>query len=327
MRDTGWGAGDLPGAPEIEFRDVHTNWGAYPGPAPSEVNWGRTEALTGLSLVLPAGQVTVLLGDHQSGKTLLALHLLGEVPLASGDVLSNGESIWAMPEAKRSKLHSDVGVLLGGRRIRRSHIDQDLTVRENIVAQISRSKVRQRTGPRTAADAAHVWLANINLADVADQLPGALGPAQRRRLAVALSLASDPALVVIDDPGEALDYTHVYVLVEGFKRWHARVGATALVTVRSLMVTKLLADQVAVLRDGKVLAHGPPEELLDGVFDDETFERRFETGLGGVGESDPDRLANLGVEATRWGGPYLDVARTMSRPRPPRGRPRRRTHS
>jgi ABC-type multidrug transport system ATPase subunit len=87
-----------------------------------------------VSLTLPSGQVTVLLGDHGSGKTLLALHLLGEVPLSSGQVLSNGHSVWEMPEDKRLMLHDQVGALLGGRRIRRSHIVHDASVRANLLA-------------------------------------------------------------------------------------------------------------------------------------------------------------------------------------------------
>lgn len=322
---TGWGTGDFPPAPAIEFRDVHTNWGAYPGPAPtSEMSWGRAEALAGLSLTLPAGQVTVLLGDHGSGKSLLALHLLGEVPLRSGQVLSNGQSVWEMSEQKRLMLHDHVGALLGGRRIRRSHINPDASVRENLIAQVSQSHIRPTGTRANDEEAGDAWLRNIKLGDVADLLPNELDPAARRRLAVSLALASDPALVVIDDPGEALDYRHVQVLIDGFKRWHARIGATVLVALRSLMVTKLLADKVAVLRDGRVLVEGTPAEVLDGVIDDETFERRFRTGLGGFNESDPERLANLGIEATRWGGHYLDVGRAMIRSRPP-GRPPRKT--
>jgi ABC-type multidrug transport system ATPase subunit len=321
----GWGARDLPPAPEIEFRDVHTNWGAYPGPAPtSEMSWGRAEALAGLSLTLPAGQVTVLLGDHGSGKSLLALHLLGEVPLRSGQVLSNGRSVWEMSEAKRLMLHDQVGVLLGGRRIRKSHINPDASVRENLKTQVGRSHIRSTENRDNDDEAVEAWLRNIKLGDVADLLPGELGPAARRRLAVSLALASDPALAVIDDPGEALDYSHVQVLVDGFKRWHGRIGATVLVALRSLMVAKLIADKVAVLRDGRVLVHGSPEEVLDGVIDDETFERRFQTGLGGFSEADPERLANLGLDDTRWGGHYLDIGHPMSRSRRP-GRPPTRT--
>lgn len=320
VRRSGWGVNGPP-PPEIEYRDVHTSWGTYPGPTvPSRGSWGRDEALTGLSLILPAGQTTVLLGDHGSGKSLLALHLLGEVPLTSGQVLSNGQSVWDMPEPKRLMLHDQVGVLLGGRRIRKSHLAPDASVRENVLAQIRRSKLRRSNNHEYATN---VWLADIKLSEVADRRPDELGPAERRRLAIALALAWDPALVVIDDPGEALNYTHVHVQIEGFKRWHLYSGSTVLVALRSLMVTKLIADRVAVLRDGKVLAQGSPEEVLHGVIDDDTFEQRFGTGLGGYSEADPQRLANLGVEATLWGGSYLDMARTMSRPHRP-GRRRRR---
>jgi ABC-type multidrug transport system ATPase subunit len=62
-----------------------------------------------------------------------------------------------------------------------------------------------------------------------------------------------------------------------------------LITVRSLSVAKALGQRVGVLRDGRVIAHGSPEQVLAGVVDEESFARRFGTDLGGVGEADPER--------------------------------------
>jgi ABC-type multidrug transport system ATPase subunit len=293
--------------PEIEYRDVHTGWGAYRGAATAGE---RAEALAGLSLTLEAGRVTVLLGDHRSGKSLVVLHLLGEVPLDSGEVISNGRSVWEMPEEKRMMLHGHVGVLRGGTRIRESHIDVTATVRANLIARLTRS---DRT--ENAEAAVESWLRDYDLVRDADELPARLGPAARRRLAVALALAGDPALVVIDDPGEALDYAHLGLLVNAFKRWHERTRSTVLITLHSLEVAKALGQHVAVLRDGKVVAEGSPSDVLDGVIDDESFERRFHTGLGGVAETDPLRLANLRTDQVRWGGSYLDLGRPLRRAR------------
>jgi glycine betaine/proline transport system ATP-binding protein len=262
-----------PPAPEIEFRDVHTRWGVYGGKPLTEGM--REEALAGFSLTLPAGKSTVLLGDRKSGKTLVAMHLLLEVPLERGQLLSNGESVWDMPEEKRMMLHSQVGTMIGDTHIRRSHIDPDATVRENLIAQLGRS-----TKVDDPEDYIEEWLRDYDLAGIADKVPGKMSSAARRRLAMALALAWDPALVVLDDLGAAIDYAHFKPLNDAAMKWHQRTGATVLITVRSLAMAKLVAHQVAILRDGKVLECGPPEEVLRGVTDDESFERRFHTGLG-----------------------------------------------
>lgn len=315
--------------PKIEFRDLHTRWSSYPGKA---TGVEREEALAGFSLTLSPGQVTVLLGDHRSGKSLVALHLLLEVPLHSGKIMSNGRSVWEMPEARRMWLHDLVGVLRGGTRIKESHIDPQVSVRDNLVARLRHSDLRDNN-----ADDVDGWLADYDLARVAGSLPDDLDPAARRRLALALALAWDPALVVIDDPGEALDFAHLGLLVRAFKSWHARTRSTVLLTVHSLEVAKDLGHQVAVLRDGMVVAQGNPAHLLDGIVDDETFEHRFHTGLGGIAEADPLRLANIGTQGVRWdgtydgkpwGGTYTDLSRPMRHgsgaPRPRRTRPPRR---
>jgi ABC-type multidrug transport system ATPase subunit len=274
-------------APKIEFCDVHTRWESYGGKPPIEGI--RDEALAGFSLTLPPGKSTVLLGDRGSGKTLVALHLLLEVPLEKGRLLTNGESVWDMPEEKRMMLHSQVGIMIGHTRIRRNHIDPNATVRENLIAQLRRSS--KVTDPQSVVGD---WLRDYDLAGIADKLPDRTSSAARRRLAMALALAWDPALVVLDDLGAAIDYAHFKPLNDAAVKWHQRTGATVLITVRSLAMAKLVSHQVVILRDGKVLECGPPEEVLRGVDDEESFERRFHTGLGGFSEYDPGRLAHLG---------------------------------
>jgi glycine betaine/proline transport system ATP-binding protein len=258
-------------------------------------------------LTLPAGKSTVLLGDRKSGKTLVAMHLLLEVPLERGQLLSNGESVWDMPEEKRMMLHSQVGIMIGDSHIRRSHIDTRATVRENLVAQLGRSK-----NVEDPEDVVEEWLHDYDLTGFADKIPDKTSSAARRRLAMALALAWDPALVVLDDLGAAIDYAHFKPLNEAAVKWHQRTGATVLITVRSLAMAKLVSHQVAILRDGKVLECGPPEEVLHGVTDDESFERRFGTGLGGFSEYDPERLASLGTYPTQTSLSidYLNTFRT-----------------
>lgn len=267
-------------APMIRFEGVHSAWAGgfarYGGPY-------REEALSGLTLTVPAGGIAVLLGDHGSGKTLLALHLLGEVEPDSGRILVGEKSLWELPEPERWALHDSFGLFRGGTSIRESRVAPHETARENLSTHLEK-----RTGGCTAEKLKR-WLEILDLAEVADTKADDLDPGQRRRLALGLALADDPPVVVIDDPGEAMDCRHFEALTGAIRRWHARVGATMLITVHSLRAATELADVVAVLRDGQVIAHGRPDELLAGVDDDESFERKFGEGLGGVAECDPKR--------------------------------------
>ena len=270
--------------PRIEFSEVHTSWNSGEHNGATTVVGGRDEALSGLSLTLPAGQITVLLGDHRSGKSLVALHLLGEVAPDRGRVLVGEQSLWEIPEQQRRELGASVGVLRGGTSIRESDLVASATVRENLVRQLRTSDAGNQ-----AEAAAGDCVGYFDLTEVAEVTAGELDSAARRRLGLALALADDPEVVVIDDPGEALDFAHLEHMLEAIKGWHARTGSTVLITVHSLRVARELGQQVVVLRDGRVVAQGTPEQVLDGVVDDQSYEQRFGAGLGGVAESDPHR--------------------------------------
>ena len=286
--------------PQIEFRDLHSRWQGG-GQRVSPTAADRDEALTGLSLTLPAGQVTVLLGDHQSGKSLLALHLLGEVAPDSGQVQVGEQSLWELPEQQRRAMHDRFGVLRGGTTIRESELDPHRSVRENFV-----DELRSSDAGANAEQAASDCLGYFDLSEHAEAKPDQLDSAARRRLALALALAADPQVVVIDDPGEALDVTHLEGMLDSIKGWHARTEATVLITVHSLRVARELGHQVAVLRGGKVIAHGAPSDVLDGVVDDQSYEQRFGTNVGGGRRSRPraQRAPHAAAQFGRESPPY-----------------------
>jgi ABC-type multidrug transport system ATPase subunit len=269
--------------PEIRFEDVHTRWSST-GSGEQEGSADRSEALTGLSLTLPAGGITVLLGDHQSGKSLLAMHLLGMVAPDSGRVMVSDQSVWDLPQDRREELKKRFGVLRGGPVMRETATNPEWSVLENIVRGLP-----ETTSADRAEEVAHEFLGAFDLDQFAEQSPRDLNSAARRRLALATALVGDPKMVVIDDPGEALDSEHLNQMVNAIKTWQGRTRSTVLLCVRSLRVARELGDQVAVLNLGRVASHGTPDEVLEGVIDDDSFEGRFDTGLGGYAEADPER--------------------------------------
>jgi ABC-type multidrug transport system ATPase subunit len=271
--------------PRVDFVELRTRWrGAAEFATALDLDAHREQVFDALSLTLPAGQISVLLGTRGAGKTLLACHLLGVVAPDDGQVLIDGQSIWQMPEPRRGELRESFGVFRGGIRIRQSAVLDSLSVFDNLLAQL-----RRRGRTEHLESTAREFLVDFALSGQAATRAGALDSASRRRLALALALVGDPPLVVIDDPGLALDRHHLEHVINAIRRWHARTHSTMLITVRSLRVAKALGHRVAVLRDGRVIAHGSPEQVLTGVIDEHSFARRFGTDMGGVGEADPER--------------------------------------
>jgi ABC-type glutathione transport system ATPase component len=272
--------------PEIRFENITTSWAAtQTSDRPASTGSAtRPEALSDLSLTVPAGEITVLLGDHQSGKSLLALHLLGELPTDTGRVVVSGESVWDLPDGERQALNKRFGVLRGGTALKETDTETEVSVFDNVVRELRDTEAADR-----AETAAHEVLRHFDLGDVEQMSPRDLDPAARRRLAVATALADDPRVVVIDDPGEALDSEHLEHMVESIRGWHARTHSTMIIGARSLRVARELADQVVVLKDGRVAGHGAPGTVLKDVVDDDSYEERFGTPLGGNAEADPER--------------------------------------
>lgn len=259
--------------PEIKFVGVTTTH-----------NGNR--ALDGVSFTIPAGSITVVMGNPGGGKSLLVQHLLDEERPDEGQVLIDGQSLWELPADRRQRFHERVGVLRGGNSILESELDESATVRENLANQLGNS---DRGLGRNTQPTIDECVAELDLGDVVDARPADLEPGDKRRLALAVAVLADPAVVVLDDPGEGIDVNHLSAMVRTITGWHRRTGATVLLTVHSIELARDVGDHLVVLRDGRVIEEGQPRALLADIHQQADFEERFDTTLG-FREADPENL-------------------------------------
>lgn len=200
-----------------------------------------------------AGEVVALLGPNAAGKTTLLRCLAGLHPLRSGRVLLGDE---VLDDTAR-------GVRLAAERRRIGYVFQDyllfphLDVRDN-VAFGPRSAGAGRAASRAAADG---WLHRLDLAGIADRHPRELSGGQAQRVALARALASDPRLLLLDEPLAALDAgtrgtvrTRLRQHLDGF------TGVSLLVT-HDPLDAMVLADRIVVLEHGRVVQDARPAEV------------------------------------------------------------------
>jgi molybdate transport system ATP-binding protein len=197
------------------------------------------------------GEVLGVLGPNGAGKTTLLRAVAGLEPLAAGRVVVGGQ-VWCDDEVDLLPEQRAVGVVFQDHRLF-PHLD----VRDN-VAFAARAAGQSRKVARSAAVA---WLDRLGLADLRRRRPAQLSGGQSQRVALARALASEPQVLLLDEPMAALD-AGARIDVRAFLKAHLGEfpGAVVLVT-HDPLEAMVLADRLLVIEGGRVVQEGTPVEV------------------------------------------------------------------
>jgi ABC-2 type transport system ATP-binding protein len=208
-------------------------------------SYGPVEAVRGLSFGVERGEVYGMLGPNGAGKTTTVEILEGYRRRSGGSVSVLGHD----PEGHDRRLHERVGIVLQS-----SGFYPRVTVKE-AVAHFAKAYAAPRDPVET--------IALVGLEDKADARAGQLSGGQRRRLDLALALVGDPELVFLDEPTTGFDPAARRTAWNAVRRLKD-LGKTVLLTTHYLDEAQALADRVAIVKDGRIAAEGPPAELGPG---------------------------------------------------------------
>ncbi|MEV4578292.1 ABC transporter ATP-binding protein [Nonomuraea jabiensis] len=207
-------------------------------------SYGRTRALTGVSLQLAEGEILAVTGPSGSGKSTLLHCLAGIVRPESGEVVLDGRRIDTLAEAELTRLRrASFGVVF-----QFGELVPELTAAENVALPM----LFNRHGRQESMNAAADMLARLGVPDCADQRPGELSGGQLQRVAVARALVTGPRVVFADEPTGALDTLGGEQVMSALLG-AARAGGTAVVLVTHDNRVAAYADREIALRDGAVL--------------------------------------------------------------------------
>ena len=215
------------------------------------VRFGATQALSGVSLHVGAGELCALVGPSGSGKTTLLRLVNRLVEPQSGTVRVRGEDVMRVdaPALRRSIGYAMQSVGLFPHR----------TVAENI-ATVPRMLGWDRT--RIAERVAEL-LRMLRLdAALGERLPRALSGGQAQRVGIARALAADPDILLMDEPFGAVDPITRRELRSELRRIHAETGKTVLLVTHDPEEALELGTHVVVLRGGRIVANGSPEAVV-----------------------------------------------------------------
>ena len=208
-------------------------------------SYGDTAVLRGVALSVPAGAIVALLGSNGAGKTTTVRILSTLLKADGGTCAVNGHDVATAPAEVRASI-SLTGQFAA--------VDEILTGRENLVLI---AELRRLPDPRAIADE---LLARFGLAEAAARRVATYSGGMRRRLDIAMSLIGHPPVLFLDEPTTGLDPQSRLEVWDTVRRL-AGQGTTVLLTTQYLDEAENLADRIAILHEGRIIADGTLAEL------------------------------------------------------------------
>jgi peptide/nickel transport system ATP-binding protein len=227
--------------------------------------FGEKVAVDDVSLVLPVGQTLAVVGESGSGKTTTGRMILGLERPDGGSVRVLGRDVGRQTRSQMRALRREMQVVY-------QSPFESLNPRLSLAALISEPLEAHRVGDRRSRRAtARELLDLVHLpVSYADRRPTELSGGQRQRVAIARALALRPKLLVLDEPVSALDATVQAAVIDLLAELQRELELTYFLVTHDLGVVTELADQVMVLRGGRVVEAGPVESVVTRPSDDYT---------------------------------------------------------
>jgi len=218
--------------------------------------FGSNEVLRGVDLDVPSGGSLVVIGGSGSGKSVLAKCILGLIKPDDGVVDIDGRNIAKQTESDRRFMTARSGMLFQG-----AALFDSLPVWENIAFRLIYG---QRKSRKVAKEKAIDCLSQVGLApEIGDFHPAELSGGMQKRVGLARAIAADPQILFFDEPTTGLDPIMSDVINNLIIERVKAIGATAISITHDMASARKIADEVAMLYQGRIIWRGRPDDIHD----------------------------------------------------------------
>ncbi len=235
----------------IEVSDLHFSYGAR-------------KVLNGINLTIQRGKVIGIMGASGSGKTTLLRHLTGQLRPSQGSVKFMGQVLHELSSHELYKIRLNMGMMF-----QVSGLFTDLSVHANMAFPL-----RENTDlpEEIIRDLVLMKLYAVGLENTQHMMPSALSGGMERRVALARATATDPALIIYDEPFAGLDPISLNTIANLIRRLNDALGVTSIVVTYDLSQSLKIVDYVYFLHEGRVVAEGNVADMMES---NDPFVRQF----------------------------------------------------
>ncbi|HHT9117023.1 MAG TPA: ABC transporter ATP-binding protein [Candidatus Hypogeohydataceae bacterium YC38] len=221
----------------------------------------------GINLSIKEGDIVSLIGSSGSGKTVLLKEVIGLLRPDKGEIFVMGRNVVALNEKSLLEIRKNVGLVFQG-----SALFDSLTVFDNIAyplrehLRLGKKEIRERV-----AETLHL----VGLDGVEGKMPAELSGGMKKRVAVARAIATNPKIMLYDEPNTGVDPINARKINELILGLREKLGVTSMVVTHDMQSVKMVTDRIAMLYDGKIVAEGTWKEFEES---EDPFIREFMTG-------------------------------------------------
>jgi branched-chain amino acid transport system ATP-binding protein len=243
------------------------------------ISFGGHTAVDGVSLKVPRNHFKSIIGPNGAGKTTFFNLLSGQLRPTKGKIQFHGKDITNMSPTGRTRL----GI---GRSFQITNVFPNLTVLENVrLAVQSQGKVRYNMFNhykkfKQFDEEATKWLQLVLLSDKSEYIASTLAHGEKRKLEIAMLLALNTEVLLLDEPTAGMSLEEVPAILEVIKKIKEEGNRTIILIEHKMDMIMELSDSVMVLFNGRLLADGTPQEIIEN----ETVQSAY---LGGLYDERP----------------------------------------
>ncbi|MFO8043729.1 MAG: ATP-binding cassette domain-containing protein [Alkalispirochaeta sp.] len=219
-------------------------------------SFGDNHVLQGAEISFAEGEVTSIIGQSGTGKSVLIKNIIGVLEPDRGDIFFRGTSMITSEEETRNEMRRQFGYLFQD-----SALFDSMTVAENIAFPLVEG--RGEKNKDRIAEVVREKLEWIGLPNVADSYPAELSGGMRKRVGLARTLAVQPQVLLFDEPTTGLDPILAATINDLITKVNEEFGITCILITHDIQATFRISDYIGFLYQGKIQAQGRPDELSD----------------------------------------------------------------
>lgn len=216
-------------------------------------SFGTQKVLDDLSLDIPEGKITAIIGPSGEGKSVLLKHLIGLLQPDSGQVEVDGESMVGLRRSKLNQIREKFGMLF-----QNVALFDSMTCFENVAFPLQEKTKLPKDEIRRRVLSA---LEDVGLRNIENKFPDELSGGMKKRVGLARAVVLNPKIILFDEPTTGLDPIIKRAIHQLIRDTHEKYGFTAVIVSHEIPDIFDVVQNVAMLYKGKILQHGSPSEI------------------------------------------------------------------
>ena len=217
--------------------------------------FGSKVVLDGLDLDVPKGKNTVVIGGSGTGKSVLIKCVLGLLRADGGSIRVDGEDVTKMDERELVRVRRKFGMLFQG-----AALFDSMTVGENVAFALRRLGLYPE---KQIPDVVEDKLSMVGLRNIQHLMPAELSGGMKKRVGLARAIASEPEILLYDEPTTGLDPIMADVINDLIISLRESLGVTSIAITHDMASAYKIADQIAMLYKGRIIETGTPEAIRE----------------------------------------------------------------